>query len=51
MPQIRPYRCTVRAAIQSHRFLARRGWVLDRMATFSDDGETDTTALLTLDLT
>ncbi len=41
---------TVRAAIQSHRFLARRGWVLDRMQTFTEDGETYTAALLTLDL-
>ena len=44
-------RFTVRAAIQSHRFLARRGWVLDRMATFTEDGEPYATALLTLDLT
>jgi len=41
---------TVRAAVQSHRFLARRGWVLDRMTTFTEDGETYTAALLTLDL-
>jgi putative acetyltransferase len=41
---------TVRAAVQSHRFLARRGWVLDRMQTFTEDGETYTSALLTLDL-
>jgi putative acetyltransferase len=41
---------TVKAAVQSHRFLARRGWVLDRMETFTEDGETYVAALLTLDL-
>ena len=41
---------TVRAAVQSHRFLARRGWVLDRMAEFTENGTTYTAALLTLDL-
>jgi putative acetyltransferase len=43
-------RFTVQAAVQSHRFLARRGWLLDRMETFTEDGETYTAALLTLDL-
>jgi putative acetyltransferase len=41
---------TVRAAVQSHRFLARRGWVFDTMATFTEDGATYTTALLHLDI-
>ncbi len=41
---------TVKAAHQSHRFLARRGWILDRMETFTEDGETYTTAMLYLDL-
>ena len=41
---------TVQAAVQSHRFLARRGWVLDRMQTFNEDGNTYTSAMLSLDL-
>ena len=40
---------TVKAAVQSHRFLARRGWHLDRMETFTDDTGTYTAALLHLD--
>ena len=42
-------RFTVRAAHQSHRFLARRGWVLDRMQTFEEDGGSYTAAILSLD--
>ena len=41
---------TVRAAVQSQRFLSRRGWVLDRMAEFTENGFTYTTALMSLDL-
>ncbi|MFA9229727.1 MAG: GNAT family N-acetyltransferase [Microgenomates group bacterium] len=41
---------TVKAAHQSHRFLARRGWMLDRMETFTEDGATYTAAMLYLDL-
>jgi len=43
-------RFTVKAAHQSHRFLARRGWQFDRMETFTEDGETYTAALLHLEL-
>ncbi len=32
-------RFTVRAAIQSQRFLARRGWQLDRMETVNEGGD------------
>ena len=41
---------TVKAAHQSHRFLARRGWLLDRIETFGEDGESYTAAMLYLDL-
>ncbi len=41
---------TVRAAHQSRRFLARRGWQLDRMATFEEEGHVYTVALMSLDL-
>ncbi len=41
---------TVRAAHQSSRFLSRRDWHLDRMETFTEDGETYTAALMYLDL-
>lgn len=45
-------RCTVKAAHQSHRFLSRRGWQLDRMQTFTDteDGSEYTAAMMSLDL-
>ena len=43
-------RFTVKAAEQSRRFLTRRGWQFDDMATFAEDGGTYTTALLHLDL-
>ena len=42
-------RFTVKAAVQSHRFLARRGWQLDRMQTFDEDGHSYTVAMLSLD--
>ena len=42
-------RFTVKAAVQSHRFLARRGWQLDRMQTFDEDGHSYTVAMLYLD--
>lgn len=44
-------RFTVRAAHQSRQFLTRRDWQFDRMETFTEDGETYTTAMMFLDLT
>lgn len=41
---------TVRASHQSHRFLSRRGWHLDRMETFVEDDDTFTAAMMSLDL-
>ena len=43
-------RFTVRAAHQSRRFLARRGWQFDRMETFDEDGHVYSVAHLYLDL-
>jgi putative acetyltransferase len=44
-------RFTVKAAHQSRRFLTKRGWHFDRMETFTEDGNTYTSAMMSLDLT